>query len=512
MNTRFIRNALTLIGTIWSMSVTAAIHYVDVNSTNAVAPYTNWTTAANIIQDAVDAAQPGDEIVVTNGVYATGEREYGGSNRVAVVKPLYIRSVNGPIVTTIRGSRESSNTFDHVRCVYLTNGATLVGFTLTNGGTPGWGGGVYGGVLSNCVLVGNVAGANGGGASDCVLYDCIVRQNNAGDIGGGAFRGTLNNCVLRENSSYRGGGAASASLNNCLVISNSASVGAGVGVFARFHSDGSSNGWFAPYASRSELRNCTILGNSASERGGGVLSFYGGWQGDEPGTARLYNCIVYDNWAPDGANHAGFLGSNYVGGQMFYSCTTPLPTNGFGNINNAPLFVDTAAGNFRLQSNSPCINAGRNAYGPAGPDLDGDPRIVGSTVDIGAYEFQSPQSALSYAWLQQYGLPTDGSADFTDSDLDGHNNRQEWRAWTDPTNAASALRLLPPLVTTNGLLVRWQSVVGRSYLLERSASLGAPPNFTPVVSGLLGQSGATDYTDTNAVGAGLFFYRVGVNE
>jgi hypothetical protein len=37
-----------------------------------------------------------------------------------------------------------------------------------------------------------------------------------------------------------------------------------------------------------------------------------------------------------------------------YSCTTPLPTKGVGNITNAPLFVDYSGGNLRLQSNSPC--------------------------------------------------------------------------------------------------------------------------------------------------------------
>jgi hypothetical protein len=215
---------------------------------------------------------------------------------------------------------------------------------------------------------------------------------------------------------------------------------------------------------------------------------------------------AYGNTAPAAANYSAGLGSPYN------SCTTPLGFSWVGNITNAPLFVDAAAGNFRLQSNSPCINAGQNIGAPAGPDLDGKPRIAGGTVDIGAYEFQSPQSTMSYAWLQRYGLPTDGSADLADSDGDGHNNRQEWQAWTDPTNAASVLRLRTPVRSTNGLLISWETVSGRAYQLERSTNITGQMPFAPLATHFFGQSGIATYLDTNAVGTGPFFYRVGVQE
>jgi hypothetical protein len=443
--------------------VAQPVHFVAAGSTNPLAPYTSRATAATNIQDAVDAATvPGALVLVSNGVYATGGRALSDTetNRVAVDKPLTLRSLNGPQFTLIEGWPGTTNFDDAVRCVYLTNGASLSGFTLTNGGA--W---IGGGVLCE--------------SEAAVVSNCVVAGNSAAEEGGGVLNGTLNNCTLIGNSANWGGGAYHATLNNCTLTGNWAQGDRGYGGGAFY----------------STLNNCTLTGNSA-DLGGGAL-----------GT--LNNCIVYFNTARVGANYGDSTWET-----LNYCCTTPLPTGGFGNITNAPLFVDYAAGNLRLQSNSPCINAGLNASAPGPTDLDGLPRIVRGTVDIGAYEFQGPGSVISYAWLQHYGLPTDGSADATDPDADGHTTWQEWRCLTDPTNALSVLQMTSAIPTSNpaGLVVTWQSVNTRTYYVQRNTNLGAQPAFTTIQSNIVGQAGTTSYTDTTATNAGPYFYRVGVQQ
>jgi len=163
-----------------------------------------------------------------------------------------------------------------------------------------------------------------------------------------------------------------------------------------------------------------------------------------------------------------------------------------------------------LQSSSPCINAGNNAGVAFTTDLDGNLRIAGGTVDIGAYEVQSPASILSYAWAHQNGLVKDGSADFTDNDGDGHNNWQEWRADTIPTNVLSVLRMVNATNGASGLNVTWQSVSSRNYWLERATNLGGAPVFQAIATNLTGVPDVMTYPDTSATNGGPYFYRVGV--
>ena len=288
--------------------------------------------------------------------------------------------------------------------------------------------------------------------------------------GGGAWceqSGVVRNCIFTQNEASRDGGGANGGIfHGCVFRANRA---------------GDEGGG----ADDAVLYQCTLTGNLANESGGVSES-------------RLHNSIIYYN-----TNTAEYFDPNHGNSALWYCCTTHA--YGPGSITIPPAFS-----NLRLESNSPCINAGANLYASGGTDLDGNLRIRGGTVDIGAYEFQSPESIISYAWLQRFGLPTDGTADYADADADGHNNWQEWRCQTDPTSANSALRLLSAMPAGSNVAVTWQSVVGVSYFLEGSTGSLAGSSFTAIATNLTGQGAYTIYTNKNTATTPRLFYRVGV--
>lgn len=95
-----------------------------------------------------------------------------------------------------------------------------------------------------------------------------------------------------------------------------------------------------------------------------------------------------------------------------------------------------------------------------------------------------------------------------DEDRDGVSNRMEFLSGTDPKDPASALKMLSAeRVDGNQISVSWSSVPGQIYTLERSSDLRK--GFATVVEAAVKAAPPTNViVDTNAVGAGPFFYRV----
>lgn len=260
---------LVLIG---AATAPAAVRYVSPTGSHEF-PYTNWATAAQDIQSAMDASQLGDTVFVTNGVYETGSRVWGGGtpNRVVLTNGVRLESINGPETTIIRGTGPTGT--NAVRCVLMTSNTYLSGFTLTNGytlsSTDKYGGGARcdpTAVISNCLITGNQA-ERGGGVWGGTVLNSVLRGNGAGAWGGGAYQATLVGCRVETNtaSSY-GGGVCNVIAVGCSVTANwTASFGGG--------------------ACASSLRDCTVARNYAGSQGGGAYR------------ATLDRSLVAENWA-----------------------------------------------------------------------------------------------------------------------------------------------------------------------------------------------------------------------
>ncbi|HSU54642.1 MAG TPA: hypothetical protein VLT36_11340, partial [Candidatus Dormibacteraeota bacterium] len=195
--------------------VRAADFFVSPLGSN-VPPFAGWTTAATNIQTAIDAASAGDTVWVTNGVYGAGGKVMAGdlTNRVALDKALTVRSVNGRWVTVIDGGGKPNGS-QAVRCAWLTNGATLMGFTVQRGSTRNSGD--------------TITLQSGGGiwcsSSAATLFNCLIISNAAASSGIAAFQGALNNCAIVNNLPTGPSCCYSNVLINCTVAYNSTATG-----------------------------------------------------------------------------------------------------------------------------------------------------------------------------------------------------------------------------------------------------------------------------------------------
>ncbi|GAI58811.1 unnamed protein product, partial [marine sediment metagenome] len=128
------------------------------------------------------------------------------------------------------------------------------------------------------------------------------------------------------------------------------------------------------------IQNNTIFGNSAYCGGGFDECDY---------NSKILNCIIWGNTAvSDGAQL-------YDSNEPTYSCIQDWTGSGIGNISVNPKFGDPENGDYHLQPNSPCIDAGRYIDSLSydfegdlrGYDSTSEPRGDGSDFDIGTDEY-----------------------------------------------------------------------------------------------------------------------------
>ena len=198
------------------------------------------------------------------------------------------------------------------------------------------------------------------------------------------------NCMIVNNAAVIGGGifASDASMPQivaCKIMANQASFGAGI-----YFQDGSNGrvsntlisgnkGIGAIYNSRANpiITHCTIAGNGGYN--GGIFN-----SSSQP---IVSNTIIWGNSPPFNDTQSIITYSTIQGGYT-----------GTGNLNYDPKFVSplpdglspTLNGDYHLQASSLAIDRGDNAgISLTDTDLDGNlRRYNGSTVDMGAYEFQ----------------------------------------------------------------------------------------------------------------------------
>jgi len=372
------------------------------------------------IQAGINAANTGDMVVVAPGTYTENINFMG--------KAITVRSSGGSKVTIIDGGGVAS-------VVKFSSGETLKsvlrGFTITHGFASFGGGGIeissssptimqnviknnsacngdgievsFGSPLiaSNTIVGNKQSGCSGGiggggisigGAASARVIGNLIQNNNAGDgIGGGGISlfaaGTpvIMNNIFRGNTNVSTGGAISMyNFSDAIVVQN------------LFIQNSSPQGGAIYYLVASGGNGPTLVNNSffGNIAGTGMGSAVFANDFDRP--SHLYNNIlkgvsgqttVFCGGMNSSTPPQFFNNDVFAIGGLNYGGICSDQTGGNGNISSDPLFVKSP-GNLQLQAGSPAINAGDNSA-PDIPTKDkaGKPRIVGGTIDMGAFEF-----------------------------------------------------------------------------------------------------------------------------
>ncbi len=215
------------------------------------------------------------------------------------------------------------------------------------------------------VDAGSVGGAiysfvkNSGGTSYLQIINNIFDENNSFSSAGAVYSLTSE------------GGTGTTDIINSTFYKNSAGVGGAVYQNESSSSTGITN-----------VYNSIFSENTASFNNIFNMS------GSDPSSPTIL--VRNSLFAETDCNDLGIHGPNEI-----------LDCDGSSLFSSNPAFIDKDAGNFDLTSASDAINAGNNAFipGPIANDFSGNPRMVQSVVDMGAFELQTvlPVELISFA-------------------------------------------------------------------------------------------------------------------
>lgn len=235
-------------------------------------------------------------------------------------------------------------------------------------------------LLSNCTIASNEMGSGHGGGVffswvNARIEECIIADNTAGNYGGGVFSILCDIAIV-------GGTIAR---NEQITIGSDHEIGGGGVYFKRNHSssiidcvitqniaNNFGGGILCHQSNNVAITGCTIVNNQARAFGGGI-EFFGG-------SVSVSNNIL---WANRPEQMFSLLAQTVVGDSDIQGGWP-----GDGNIDLDPEF---AGDRFHLTADSPCIDRGDPLFDPepGETDMDGQMRVWGGRVDMGADEFGS---------------------------------------------------------------------------------------------------------------------------
>ena len=344
---------------------------------------------------------------------------------------------------------------------YCGGAATLIGNTFignyanNNNNPSGYGGGVY--CNGNATLTGNTfignsgSGSGTGGGVNCngiaALTNNIFTQNSSSSGGGSYCAGKatlIGNTFGNNSATAKGGGAYFASgtptVSGNTFNHNSATVSGG-GIYAlgttitisdnlveynTAGASGSGAGIWVNASSNLFLINNTITANNSAGTGGGVAF-------QVSGVVELLNVFNNIIWGNTASGSGGDVYLTGTGQKKLFEFNDADSLSGvwdiaLNNIDLSPQFFDPVNGDYHLQTNSPCANAGTNGA-PSQPltDLDGNLRTNSlGQVDLGCYEFNNTATH-----------PADTNGVFTITTSEYTNYAAAWKAgltWTNGPN------------------------------------------------------------------------------